>query len=396
MSTLGVISQLSLSLLIIAVIIGYLNLNKITFHEKVLESQQHELHLNSTTHVLTKDGRLTDIGWSRSREHFLFTPNRINPSTSVFRLFNKLRYKKWEAFVFIHPDFIIGTAIFDLSYFGGYLVHYSTLEKGKPIHFHQYLNPFNKPNIEDDCTKHCLAGNYSTTGMNYNQMKPSDTGVQFLLINYTHGNNDIYIDVKINGKGFDNFVSLNPISDDSTLFYYNTKINTLTAKGTIKVNGKDYNASDLLITHDSGRGVWPMRSGWLWITANGLTKDNRNFGINIGHGFNHPNASTFTEDCFFVNGKIFKLNAAKTVQTEIEDGFSSYNIKSEFSEDNRNACTIDFKPIKKHEEVLNLIVLKDSFLIQYGTFSGSCVDDKGVLYHFEDINGIVEKKLSFW
>jgi len=63
------------------------------------------------------------------------------------------------------------------------------------------------------------------------------------------------------------------------------------------------------MTHDSGRGVWPLKSGWLWVTANGYTSNKDAIGLNFGDLRSEYQNTHFTEDAFFVNGKMFKLNS---------------------------------------------------------------------------------------
>src|SRR5690606_20135175 len=110
----GKLFFLSLIVLVISVIVIFLIKPSLVFYEKDLKSKQVELRPVNKTSVLHVDGKLYASGWARNNEHFHFNPNRINPSTSIHPFLNSLRYKKWEAFVFIHKDFVFSSAIFDL------------------------------------------------------------------------------------------------------------------------------------------------------------------------------------------------------------------------------------------------------------------------------------------
>ena len=114
----------SIGLFIAVIFYAYLNLKDPSYFEKDLNSAQDELKPSVLTPVIDSNGKLTMAGWGKSSENFSFDPSTINPSTSLSFL-RKLRYKKWEAFVIANEDFILGTAIFDISYAGGYFVHYS-------------------------------------------------------------------------------------------------------------------------------------------------------------------------------------------------------------------------------------------------------------------------------
>lgn len=394
--------KLSLGILLLSLIIGYINFSTYTFYEKDLESDQKELKLTEKTQVLDKDGKLTQVGWTRSRENLLFDPSRINPSTSYFKFINKLRYKKWEAFIIIHKDFILGTALFDISYIGGWFLHFCDMSnKDSKIILNDEIFISNKPYVADECCKNCLVGNFTTMDFSYNQVKTDKPNDQFIKIfrKDPKGELSIDMDLKIHGKSFDSLVTLNPISSDSTLFYYNEKINTLSATGKIIINNKEYNSKDLIISYDNGRGVWPVRSGWFWVNANGKIDESTYFGLNLGHGFNENSASKQTEDCFFINGRLFKLNAVKTVEEEIitenKIKMSKWTFSSEINEKIKNKCNIEFIPLRKYDKGIDLKIIKDSFVLHYGLFTGTCINIEGKEYKF-NIYGLVEKKTSIW
>lgn len=401
MAILGLAAKLTIGVLFLSILIGYLNFSTYTFYEKDLRSRQVELNLNETTQVLTQDGKLSQIGWLKSRENLVFNPNRINPFTSYFKLINKMRYKKWEAYAIFHKDFIMGLSAFDVSYIGGYFIHYADMtSKNHTILFKDHLNPFKKPEIADECYKSCIAANYSSDDFMINEQKTDKPSDQFLKLKNKDSELNVELDLSIKGKDHDSLVTLNPISADTTLFYYNQKINTLQATGTVKINNKTYDASELLITYDTGRGVFPVRSGWVWGNGNGrLEEENLSFGINFGHGFSEPSVSTFTEDCFFVEGKVYKLNSLKTVEQEIKlvDGtkYNKITFSSKSDDQIKNYCNFEFIPKKKYDKGIDLGIISDSFVLQYGLFTGTCINLKGKSYSF-NINGLLEKKTSIW
>jgi hypothetical protein len=61
------IMYLGLAVLLASIYVGYNNLKEPTYHEKNLESRQVELKVPSEMiNVLTKEGKLSKIGWSKS------------------------------------------------------------------------------------------------------------------------------------------------------------------------------------------------------------------------------------------------------------------------------------------------------------------------------------------
>jgi hypothetical protein len=380
-----------------AIAIGYLNLNAPTFHEKNNNSPQVELKLSKSVDVLTPEGKLSHIGWSRTPEYFHFNQNKIRPSTSLLSVLNSLRYKKWEAFVFSHPEFILGTGIFDISILGGHMIHFSDLSKKGEIIFHEHLVPTNKPVITDHCLKNCLAAKHKIDGLiEYNQAKDSRLNNQKLKLFYNSTELKVDMDISIQGADYDSIVTLNPIIEDSTLFYYNIKTYLLKAVGThITINGKKYDAKDIIITYDSGRGAWPIRSGWVWVSLNGKTKEGDNIGLNFGHGFNHPVASQHTEDSFFIGGKVYKL--ASVITKKVDSGEKQkWTFESEITETNKSKCSAVAVVDRFKENNMDFYIGGARFRVNYARFTGSCSDDEGKIHSFENLWGLVEDKLSIW
>jgi len=215
----------------------------------------------------------------------------------------------------------------------------------------------------------------------------------------------LYIDNKVNFelKGelsrkneSESLTLFNPISEDSTLFYYNIKQNLFRIKGSLKINSELIDTNNYFGSYDSGRGVWPLKSGWFWANGNGVTKQGKLIGLNLGHGFNHKNSSNCTEDAFIIDGGIYKLpamqtllNTTNTFSFKISDQTEKINLTG-------NSCEIEFQ-IKKSKSLLrNIIIGKDSFTFHYGYFSGNCIDLNNNRYDFDHVYGIIEEKLSLW
>jgi hypothetical protein len=208
------------------------------------------------------------------------------------------------------------------------------------------------------------------------------------------------IDISISrDDSADSMVTMTPINENGSLFYYNLKQNIFVPTGSFSLNGKTIDLNGAFVTYDSGRGAWPIKSGWIWANGNGFTSNNQPIGINIGHGFSNPDSSRATEDCFTVNGKVFKLPAMKTEQPSDPLKPWKFTVSNEFTQkENKtgNTCHIEFKLIKRKFMGSNMIIGKMSFGINYGQFVGVCKDSEGKEYLFEKVYGIIEEKRSVW
>lgn len=387
---------LSFLVLIVSVLFAFFILREPTYYEKDLRSPQVELKPDEITPVLNNEGKLTMRGWARSSKNFSFDPSNIKPSTSPISLLNKLRYKKWEAMVIIHEDFILGTAVFDVSYAGGYFLHYSSTSDNNHVKAIEHVDAFNKPFIKDDCSRDCLATYAIDSYLKYDQRTLAKNDFLKFTLNTT--DIQLNIDLKFNKILTENLVTLSPMSEDSTLFYYNSKRYLIPANGRIVINGKSYSGSKFYLTNDSGRGVWPMRSGWKWVSATGKTTRLNNIALNFGHGFNHPNASKHTEDCFFVDGKLFKLEATKMEKLFDRNGDEEWTFSSEISETIKNKCDVRFNTKKMKKDSNDNWLLKNfiRFDLRHGVLSGRCTTETGEIHEFQNVNGILEDKLSIW
>jgi hypothetical protein len=383
----------------VSIILFLISKPSLVFYEKDLSSKQFEIEVANYTSVLTTDGALYSTGWSRNYDMFTFNKENIQPSSSIVSVLNSLRYKKWEALLFIHKDFILLTAVFDLSYVGGVLMHFSDLTDNKSQLFaNDYLNPMGKPNISDSCISSCQIAHYSIENViNYNHTR-SKFNNQHYTLSAKLAQITANLELDLYADGYDSLTTLTPISDDSTLFYFNMKMNTILASGNIEINGKKYDAKDLIITHDSGKGVWPVNSGWFWASANGKTKNNEYIGINIGHGFSNPSKSQHTEDCFFINGKMHKLPAVKTKKIVVDEERKLYGYEFESLLDKtlNTYCNIKTEPIRSNYVSKNLIIGQIDFHLIYLTMTGYCIDNDNNRYDFEKVFGLVENKLSIW
>jgi hypothetical protein len=385
---------------VVSVFLFIVSKPSLMFWDKDHTSKQVEIVVNDHTRVLTENGELQQTGWSRKYEMFMFNKENIRPSTSIVPILNSLRYKKWEAMLFIHKDFVLLTAVFDISYVGGFLMHFSDLtDKNSQLFASDYLNPLTKPYIADYCVSKCTVAQYNVDGViQYNQTRPYKFNDQHYSINASVSNITVNIDLDLYAEGYDSITTFNPISEDSTLFYFNMKMNTILASGSVEINGKTYDAKDLIITHDSGKGAWPINSGWFWASANGRTIENDYIGLNIGHGFNNPTSSQHTEDCFFINGKLHKLPVVKTKKLVIDEERKLYGYEFESVPDKtlNSYCNVLANPIRSNYVKKNLVIGEVGFHLIYLTMTGYCIDESNKRYDFENIYGLVENKLSIW
>ncbi len=386
--------------LLAAIGLTLFNVQKPVFHEKSLDARNYEVILTEKTKVLTKNGSLNVVGWSRSPYFYDFNSEFIKPSTTIFPFLNRFRYKKWEFFLLTHKDFYLGVGLFNLGYVGGHILHYNDLTKTNfEVFTEEQLNIFNKPHITDSCITNCPSSKYvEKNRFKFESEKEYIKNSQKVNFNFQDKSLNITLDSKISCPECDSIVTSTPICEDKTLFYFNVKSYGLQQSGKLVINGKKYDLSEVTVSYDSGRGAWPLFSGWLWFTSSGKTKDGIRFALNVGHGFSHPQASHHTEDSFFVDGKIFKLPTvvSKELQNEYPSTTKYWSFETVEHPVIKNRCNFKMEINKTSNLDQDFKIVKSSFEIVYGRVSGTCKDEKGNKYVFEEILGFLENKRSVW
>lgn len=178
-----------------------------------------------------------------------------------------------------------------------------------------------------------------------------------------------------------------PFDESPTAFYYNHKINCMTALGRVVLGGREYlfdeNAWGLL---DWGRGVWPFHNAWYWSNASGRL-GGEVFGFNLGCGFG--NTSIASENALFYGEQIHKLGPVR-----FELG-SSYNDPWHFV-DEEGRLDLTLTPMYDRETATRLLWVNNSCHQMFGRFTGFAVLDDGRRLDVESITGFAEHAVNNW
>ena len=181
--------------------------------------------------------------------------------------------------------------------------------------------------------------------------------------------------------------------DTPKYFYYNAKINCLSAKGEFRLGKKVYSLDNALGTLDWGRGVWTYDNTWYWGSLQTVLPDGKKFGFNIGYGFG--NTSAASENMLFYDGKAHKLEDVK------------FNIPGDGTNDVRytepwtftssdGRLELDFEPVIDRYAPVDLKVMCMIPHQVFGWFSGKCILDDGTVIHLDKVMGFAEKVHNKW
>ena len=180
-----------------------------------------------------------------------------------------------------------------------------------------------------------------------------------------------------------------PFDEKETQFYYNHKINCMTAEGYVKNGDKEYKFSpaDSYGILDWGRGVWPFSNEWYW--SNGAGKVNGEmFGFNLGCGFGNP--SKATENIIFYKGEYHKLGYV-TFEMDRNNWMAPWTIR-----DDAGRLELTLYPTYDRTTTAKILWIDNCTHQMFGEFKGWVVLDDGTKIDIEKVYSFAELAVNNW
>ena len=178
-----------------------------------------------------------------------------------------------------------------------------------------------------------------------------------------------------------------PFDEYKTAFYYNHKINCMTARGKVSYEGTDYTfGEDAYGLLDWGRGVWPFHNEWYWSNGTGMV-NGKMFGFNLGCGFG--NTGTATENILFYEGEAHKLG-----RVHIDVGVEYMKPWHLYDDDGRLDLTLT--PWYDRTTKTKVLFIDNGCHQMFGAFNGTAVLDDGTKLEVKDIIAFAEHAINNW
>lgn len=203
------------------------------------------------------------------------------------------------------------------------------------------------------------------------------------------GKKDFACDYRIEDPAGDSMVIATPF-DKPGHFYYNQKINCLSADGSFSVGGDRYAHSAIGVL-DWGRGVWTYKNTWYWASLS-CEVEGVPVGFNLGYGFGDTSAAT--ENMLFYDGKAHKLG---NVRFEIPKEGRRYDYTAPWrmaDEDGRLELT--FTPIVDRFADTNALFVRSCQHQVFGRFEGRMALDDGASVKLDGPIGFAERVYNRW
>ena len=179
-----------------------------------------------------------------------------------------------------------------------------------------------------------------------------------------------------------------PFDESRHAFYYNQKINCMTAEGYIRFNGRKlfFEKDRSFGILDWGRGVWPFHNEWYWSNGTGYL-DGEMFGFNLGCGFG--NTDTASENMLFYKGKSQKI------------GKTDFILGAKYTDpwqikDREGRLNLTLIPLYDRTTSIKLLWVNNCCHQMFGTFSGTAVLDDGTVLNIKDIISFAEHAVNNW
>ncbi|KAJ3423885.1 hypothetical protein M0812_29516 [Anaeramoeba flamelloides] len=343
-----------------------------------------QIELTEQIPLLNKEGKITQEGWSRSA---IWDYKRKSIHAKWFRI------KEWEYYAILSHDKQIGLSI-TLSDLGYAAFISLTWFDFKSSNYTQYeeIKFFTKGNLGlkepfSDCSVEFKGkkiqikiepkGDYriiSLTAPKF-QTKDGKTGLM--------GKIQLYQDPEME------YMSIATSWKDRKKFYYNNKVNNMTAAGELTIGKEiiEFTPTNDFACLDWGRGNWTYNNCWYWGSASGLV-DGVPFGFNLGYGFSDRTPAT--ENCIMYDGKVHKLDQI-TFHLDNKNYLKDWTFTS-----NNNRLNLTFKPLLDRSSDANFLLIRSKQHQVFGTFSGTVELDNGKLIEIKNFLGFAEQLYNRW
>ncbi|MCR5277967.1 MAG: DUF2804 domain-containing protein [Lachnospiraceae bacterium] len=334
-----------------------------------------EHEVTAVQSLLDDYGRISEPGWARTP---VWSYNRENIHAPWFRI------KEWDYYLFNTDEFAVAFTISDLGYIGMLSVSYIDLVNATE-HTESELVLFPKGRKfglgakVSDCYASCKT---KRLDMTFERTKEGRR-IRCDFKDFDKvARKDFKADLLVREPDMEAVYIATPWAEKETAFYYNCKMNCLTAEGSVEYGNirKTLNKETCAGVLDWGRGVWTYDNTWFWGTGSGRLNGEL-FGFNLGYGFS--DRSSASENGFLYKGKIHKLENVEFIIPKGPDGkrefMSEWNVDSA---DGRLKSV--FRPIIDRSACMNFkFIISDQHQV-FGRLSGTFVTDDGEILEFRD------------
>ena len=325
--------------------------------------------------LLTPSGTVAEPGWARTP---VWDYNRDCIKAPWFRR------KEWDYYLFTTDTFAIAFTISDLGYIGMLSASYIDLVNATEHTESELLmlprgKKFGLGVSTADAHASC-----STKRLNMTFENTADG--RRIVCDFKNFNKetgaDFRAELTVKEPDMEAVYIATPWKEKPTAFYYNCKMNCLTAEGFV-----EYGDIRQTVTHENcsgvldwGRGVWTYDNTWFWGTGSGRLAGEP-FGLNLGYGFS--DRSSASENGIYYRGKIHKLEEVTFNIPVGADGKKQFMKEWTVNSSDGRLKSV-FRPILDRSSFMDFkLIISDQHQV-FGRLTGTFVTDDGETVEFKD------------
>ncbi|NSW51057.1 MAG: DUF2804 domain-containing protein [Anaerolineae bacterium] len=333
--------------------------------------------------LLGDDGSLKQVGWSPQP---ILDCNLEQANFYRLKFLQPLRIKRWDYYGIFMPTHYYSFTISSVGYIGmifAYVLDFDTLAFAEKT----IITPFGSGvQLPRNSTKGESVFENKQLKMRF-EVKPDS---RHLLCDWPgFGEGGLQADLSLAlPRDHESMNIIIPIG--LKRFYDNRKVNNMRASGTIHYQGQEYHLDPrtCLGSLDWGRGVWALKSHWVWASSSGFTAKGQRLGLNLGYGFGDN--SKATENAFILEGKVHKLG-------RVDFRFNSKNYMEPWhmkSEDGR--LNLRFEPFYDRTAKTDIKLLKSEVHQMFGRYHGFVMTESGETIDVYNLVGFAEEHFAKW
>jgi len=332
--------------------------------------------ISSAVSVLDETGAPQNFGWSRQPDFFydpalVWAPRR--------------KFSESDRYIIFNPTHIVIFEIRDEGYLGcmGVTV-VSVKEKKRSTQIFQSLLPFGSYEMPAGSRNGVIRYRRKKMLLDFVTM---ESGARIIKVDVPRFGRSRSLRgelVLTEPAAAESLVCNLPWRNDKKAFRYSRRSPWYTVEGVIQFGTAEvvFTSGNAWGIFDWNRGIRPRSDIRYWAASCGLG-DGRLIGFSIGHGL--IDSSTGTENAFFVDGRLHKLDQV-TFHIPPANWLDPWRFTS-----NDNRLEMDFHPLQERTDRQRMLFYSASRRQVYGNFSGKIILDDGATMDFSHLTGFAER-----
>lgn len=338
-----------------------------------MAEQRGEHRLAGGHNVLDFSGRVMEAGYAFSP---ILKYDRRDIRTG------KLRIKEWDYYMVTGGDYSVAFTLSDHYYMAlntlGFIKHGGGGEFAKTLKEIE-LFPMGKYGFPPPDEKKELRFDGKKLSLRY---LPTDKGMIITGQSENFFKKRFYAHFELTDFPRDEMVICTPFAD-RRYFYYNRKINCISASGYVIADGEriDFEKGKSFAVYDCGRGAWTLKNRWYWATTSDVGKNGDTIGLNLGYGFGDTSAAS--ENMLFVNGIAHKLGRVKIDLPMRADGKEDCMGGEWLFTEADGRLRLRFLPVVVRQDNVRAAFIYSKQKQTFGRFVGYAITDDGAVIEID-------------